>query len=428
MSSDPVHPAPPERVAEPAPPVVRRRTVVLVTASFVSLLLALLAAGAIPKVLTRRELAADARRVRDTPPQLYVDRPRAASEAPLSLAGTTQAFADSVIYARTSGYVSKRYVDIGDRVKAGQLLAEIESPEVDRQLVQARADLQQSQKNLDLQKANLELAGVSVERYQAADKEGAVAKETVDQQVAALKTARAAVAAAQANVDSNQANVERNEQLTSFERVVAPFAGVVTQRNVDVGALITAGSPTNNTSVAPTTVTGGANGLFEVAQTDTLRVFINVPQVYAPNVKTGMKARVRPRGQLDNPVEATVTRTANALDPGSRTLLAEVDVPNAAGRLLPGMFVYVDLNIAPGGSRFRVPATAVVFDARGTQVVTVAAGNKLHFQPVVLGRDFGDAIDVQAGLTGDEMVVRQPTVTQQEGQLVTPREEQVAAK
>jgi RND family efflux transporter MFP subunit len=378
-------------------------------------------------VRANRELNAEAQRVRDTPPQVLIDRPRTATEAALSLPGTTQAFADSIIYARTSGYVKKRYVDIGDHVKAGQLLAEIESPEVDRQLTQARADLEQSQKNLELQNANLELARVSVARYQAADKEGAVAKETVDQQVATLKTSQAAVAAAQANVNSNKANVERNEQLALFERVVAPFDGVVTQRNVDVGALITAGSPTNNVGVAPTNVTGGANGLFEVAQTDTLRVFVNVPQVYTPNVKVGLKARIRARGQLEHPFDATVARTAGALDPGSRTLLTEVDVPNQNGRLFPGMFVYVDFNIAPGGTRYRVPATAVVFDAQGTRVLTVEGG-KLRFRQVVLGRDFGDSIDVQAGLTGDEMVVRQPSVSQQEGQVVTPREEQLAAK
>ncbi len=257
-------------------------------------------------------------------------------------------------------------------------------------------------------------------RYQAADAESAVAKEAVDQSVAAVKTAQAAVAAAEANVESNTANVHRLQELTSFEHVVAPFAGTVIQRNVDVGALITAGSPTNNTAAAPTSVSGSANGLFEVAEIDALRVFVSVPQVFAPNVRAGVPVRVSVRGRLTQPVTGTVTRTANALDPGTRTLLAEVDIPNRSHELLPGMFVYVGFTIGPSGTRWRVPATAVVFDADGTRVVTVGGGHALHFLPVVLGRDFGDSIEIQAGLHGGDTIVRQPTVSLQEGQVVRP--------
>ena len=257
-------------------------------------------------------------------------------------------------------------------------------------------------------------------RYAAADAENAVAKEAVDQSVAAVKTAQAAVSAAEANVASNTANVQRLQELTSFERVVAPFAGIVIQRNVDVGALITAGSPTNNTAAAPTSVSGAPSGLFEVAQVDVLRVFVNVPQVYAPNVTRGLPVQVSVRGRLMQPVTGSVTRTANALDPGTRTLLAEADVPNASHELLPGMFVYVGFRIGPSGTRWRVPATAVVVDAEGTRVVIVGAANALHFQPVVLGRDFGDAMDIQAGLHGGESIVKQPTVSLQEGQVVHP--------
>jgi RND family efflux transporter MFP subunit len=311
-------------------------------------------------------------------------------------------------------------VDIGDQVTAGQLLAEIESPEIDQQLRQAQADLQQSTKNLDLQKANLDLARVTMARYQAADKEKAVAKEAVDQSVSASRTAQAAVAAAEANVASNKANVQRLQNLTSFQRVLAPFNGTVIQRNVDVGALITAGSPTDNTAVAPSSVTGGANGLFEIAQVDTLRVFVNIPQAYAPNVKVGLPVQVAVRGQLMQPVTGTVTRTANALDRGTRTLLTEVDIPNQSHRLLSGMFVYVRFKIRPSGTRWRVPATAVIFNAQGSRVAIVGEGNTLHFQQVELGRDFGSSIDIQTGLQGNETIVKQPTVSLQEGQLVTP--------
>jgi membrane fusion protein, multidrug efflux system len=399
---------------------MRSRTIATLGGTMLLFLIVLLVVGAVPRVRGSRALSAAAEDVRTAVPAIYVVQPAHAADADLSLAATTQAFQDAIVYARTSGYLSRRHVDIGDRVRAGQLLAEIASPEIDQQLTQARADLQQAEKSLDLQNATLELARVTMARYQAADAERAVAKEAVDQSVAAVKTAQAAVAAAEATVASNMANVRRLLELTSFERVVAPFAGTIIQRNVDVGALITAGSPTDNTSVAPTSISGAASGLFEVAQIDELRVFVNVPQAYAASVNVGTPVRVSVRGRLMEPVKGAVTRTANALDPGTRTLLVEIDIPNASHELLPGMFVYVGFTIGTSGVRWRVPATAVIFDAEGTRVVTVGAGNALHFQPVVLGRDFGDSIDVQAGLQGGETIVRQPTLSLREGQIVRP--------
>jgi membrane fusion protein (multidrug efflux system) len=401
-------------------PRSRTRTMIALGIGILGLLLILLAAGTVPRVRDRRALTVAANNAQNTILMVYVIRPQPASESGLSLAATTQAIQDAVIYARTSGYVSKRYVDIGDDVKTGQLLAEVESPEVEQQLSQARADLNQSEKNLELQKATLDLNRVTMERYQAADREQAVAKLLLDQSVSAYRTAQAAVAAAEANVESNRANVRRLEDLTSFQRVLAPFDGTVIQRNIDPGALITAGSPVNNTAVAPSTTTGGPNGLFEVAQIDSLRVFVNAPQAYAPNLKPGLPVQVTVRGRLMQPVTGQVTRTATALDPGTRTLLTQVDIPNQSRRLLPGMFVYVDFKIAPSGERWRVPATAVIFDAQGTRVVIVGEGNKLHFQHVELGRDFGVSIDIQAGLNGRETLVKQPTVSLQEGQLVEP--------
>jgi RND family efflux transporter MFP subunit len=408
----------------PDPPNARTRTIVGIGAGFLALFFVLLTVGTVPRIWSKRELAVAATDVQNRIQAMYVIRPVPAVEADLSLPATTQAIQDSIIYARTSGYVTKRHVDIGDQVRVGQLLAEIASPEIDQQLSQARADLEQSIKNLDLQKANLELARVTMERYKSADTEGAVAKLLVDQNVTAYQTAKASVAAAEAVVQSNQANVRRLEALTSFERVIAPFNGTVIQRNFDVGALVTAGSPVDNTAVAPSSVSGAPNGLFELAQIDVLRVFVNVPQPFAPNVKFGLPVQVTLRGQLMKPVAGAVTRTASALDPGTRTLLAQVDIPNRSHRLMPGMFVYVDFKIAPSGTRWRVPATAVMFNAQGTRVVIVGEGNKLHFQPVVLGRDFGMSIDIQAGLNGTELVLKQPTVSLQEGQVVEPMESQ----
>src|SRR5258705_13291706 len=342
-------------------PRARTRTVIVIGVGALVLFLVLLLVGVIPRVRNQRELAMAAQTVQTAVPEVYVIRPEPASGADVSLAATTQAIQDAIIYARTSGYLSKRYVDIGDSVKAGQLLAEIASPEIDQQLRQGQADLQQSEKNLDLQNASLDLARATMGRYEAADAEGAVAKQAVDQSVSASRTAQAAVAAAEANVQSNRANVQRLQELTSWQRVLAPFRGAVIQRNVDVGALITAGSPVNNTAVAPSSVTGVANGLFEIAQIDSLRVFVNVPQAYAPNVTVGLPVRVTVRGQLGQPVMGTVTRTAGAIDAGTRTLLTQVDIPNPSRRMLPGMFVYVEFKIGLSGTHWRGPATAPQF-------------------------------------------------------------------
>lgn len=407
------------RGSEPVPRA-RTRTMIVIGVVCLVTFLILLAVGAVPRVSNNHALAAAAENVRNAVPGVHVFQPTLAPDAGLVLAGTTQAIQDAIIYARTSGYLSKRHVDIGDHVQSGQLLAEIASPEVEQQLSQSRANLVQSEKNLDLQKATLDLARITMERYKAADAEKAVAIEAVDQSVGAFRTAQAAVAAAEANVASNQANVRQIEQLASFQRVVAPFSGTVIQRNVDVGALITAGSPTDNTAVAPTSVTGAANGLFEVAQVERLRVFVNVPQAFASNVRAGVPVQLTVRGQLEAPLAASVTRTSSALDPGTRTLLAQVDIPNPSGRLLPGMFVYVAFKIAPSGTRWRVPATAVIVDTQGTRVATIGAGNTIRFQQVTLGRDFGASIDIQAGLHGNETIVTQPAVSLREGQVVTP--------
>jgi RND family efflux transporter MFP subunit len=405
---------------ERAAPRARTRTMFAIAAGILGLFVVLLAVGAIARTRTDRELKAAAQTLQNAALQVAVIRPEPATQSDVTVAATTQAMEDTVVYARTTGYLTGRHVDIGDRVKAGQLLAEIASPEIDQQLEQANADYQQSEKMLEQQKSTLDLARATMTRYQAADAESAVSKEAVDQSVAAVRTAQAAVAAAEATVTSSGANVRRIQELTSFERIVSPFAGTIIQRNVDVGALIMAGSPTNNTAVAPSSVAGGANGLFEVAQIDWLRVFVNVPQAYAPDVRRGLPVSVSVRGQMMEPVTGTVTRTASALDPGTRTLLVEVDVPNPSHRLLPGMFVYAAFKVSVAGTHWRVPATAAIFDAQGTRVVLVGPGNKLHYQPVVFGRDLGASIDIQAGLSGGESIVKQPTVSLQEGQIVKP--------
>ena len=399
----------------PYPPVraVGTRTMAKIGLALFALCVTALVIGVVPRMRNGRALAAAAENVRTAVATVRVVRPEAAPETGLTLAATTQAIQDSVIYARTSGYVRRRYVDLGDRVTAGQVLAVIESPEIEQQLRQARADLLQAEKNRDLQLATLDLAEVMMERYRAADAEKAVAVEAVDQSIAAHRTAQAALAAAEASVESNHANVQRLVELASFQRVVAPYSGTIVRRNVDTGALVTAGSPLDNTAAAP-----GAPGLFGIAQLDRLRVFVNVPQAFAPNVRDGLPVAVRVRGRLEEPVAATVSRTAHALDPVTRTLLTQVDIPNPSSRLMAGMFIYVDFAIKPSGTRWRIPATAILIDAQGTRVATVGPAGAIHFQQVTLGRDFGASIDVQAGLTGNEVIVAHPTLSLREGQIV----------
>jgi len=410
-----------------APRRVRTRTILAIALVVLAVFVVFLVSGVAYRSARDHALASDASAAATTPPEVTVVHPVAAGPSVWSLPGTTQAIQDSIVYARVSGYLSKRYVDIGDVVKSGQLLAEIQSPELDQELSQAKANLQAAQKQLDLQKANLELARITMVRTREAAVGGAIAQETLDQAVAAFNVAQASVAAAQATIDSNAATVQQYQAMTAFERVVAPFDGIITQRNVDIGALITAGSPTDNTSAAPTSVTGAATGMFEVQQINTLRVFVNVPQVVAPNVTAGMTADVTIRGQLTSPVAVTVTRTANALDPGTRTLLTEVDIANSSHKLLPGAFVYVGFKAAPSGQRWILPATALIFNADGTQVMLFGLERKLHIQKVTVGRDFGGTIEIQTGLNGDETVVQQPDVSLQDGQVVTPVEAQTGA-
>lgn len=397
---------------------VRTRTVVAILIALLGVGLLLLVLGGVPRMRANHALAAAAKRVRNATPREYVVRVVPASAADLTLAGTTQAFQFATVYARTSGYVTRWLVDIGEPVRAGQLLAEIASPEVEQELKQAHAELRQAKRTLEQQMATRDFAHSTRGRYLAADVERAVAKEMVDQSGSALKTAEAAVAAAQANVASNAANARRLRELTGFQRVVAPFDGTVTRRNVDEGALITAGSPTS--TAAPGGANAAVSGLFDVAQIDMLRVFVNVPQSIAASIKIGMPVRIVVRGHAGEPFSGAVTRTANAIDPATRTLLVEIDIPNESHALFPGMFVNVSFSIAPAGIHWRVPATAVVIDDQGTRVAIVDPDNKIRFQSVVLARDFGDVVDIQDGLRGDETLVKQPRVSLREGQRVQP--------
>ncbi|HZC86278.1 MAG TPA: efflux RND transporter periplasmic adaptor subunit [Steroidobacteraceae bacterium] len=347
----------------------------------VALALLLAVWGILSRLSARNALDREAREA--AIPTVLTTRPRSGPAADtLVLPGSVQAYYEAPIYARTSGYLKTWYTDIGAAVKKGQLLAEIEAPEVDQQLRQAQADLGTA-------RANYELARTTNERWQ-----GLLATESVSQQDADQRAGDAAAkAAAQA---SAAANVARLRELEGFKRVVAPFNGVVTQRNTDVGALINAGQ------------TPGS-ALFRVADTHRLRIYVQVPQPYAAQISTGMSAVLEFTDHPGQHYSATVTSTAHALDAVSRTLQVELQIDNSRGELLPGSYVQVTFTMPPSPGTLRVPVNTVIFRGKSPQVATVDEGHHVRLRDIAEGRDFGTEIEVLAGIgPNDTLVVNPP--------------------
>jgi RND family efflux transporter MFP subunit len=311
----------------------------------------------------------------------------------LVLPGNIQSYVDSPIYARTNGYLKKWYKDIGSKVSQGELLAEIDTPEVDAQLAQARADLATAQ-------ANVKLAGITAGRYQDLLKSDSVSKQDVDNY-------NGDYAAKQAMVLSAAANLKRLEELESFKRVYAPFSGVLTKRNVDIGMLINAGNGGTST-----------REMFDLAQTDPLRVYVNVPQTYVDSIHDGMKACLELSEFPDRNFCGKVVRTAGAVDPATRTLLTEVDVPNPSKVLLEGEYAQVHFDAKSTGEHLSVPNNALLFRPDGTMVAVVDASNKVQFKKLTIGRDLGNSVEVVAGITSSDSFVINPPDSLEQGQQV----------
>ncbi len=383
----------------------------------------LLAAGIVPRLRRDAELrAAEDPQNHLLSVSVAVPRPAPATTE-LDLPGNIQAFQETPIYARVDGYLRQRSVDIGDRVEGGQVLAEIETPELDQQvsqaeaaLSQARASLAQAEASLQQMKANLELARISAERWGALLADGAVARQDVDERRSQYDAARASTDAARANVDAtranvaaNAANLQRLRALTSFKRVVAPYRGIITARTVDRGALIAAGS--SATSVP----------LFRIAETDTLRIFVNVPQTFVRSIAPGQGAKIVVREFPGRAFAGKVSRDASALDPTSRTLLTELLVPNTDLTLKPGMYAQVRFSVMGADPPVVIPATALVIRAEGPQVAVVRGDHTVHFQKVELGRDLGTTVEVVSGLKGDERLIVNVPDGLKEGITVRPQ-------
>lgn len=326
-----------------------------------------------------RTLTAVTRETRELAvPSVAVIAPeRGAPQQDIVLPGTMQAFTDAAIYARTNGYLRKWYVDIGGRVRAGQVLADIDTPEVDQQLEQARADLSTTE-------ANERLAQTTAERYRDLIKTDSVSKQDLDNANGSLEARSTAVTSA-------RANVRRLEQLHAFGRITAPFDGVLTVRNVDVGALIDSGS--------------NAKELFHVAAVHRLRVYVNVPETYSRAARVGMKAELSLSEFPGRPFTGTLARTAQSIDVASRTLLTEVDVDNPTGELLPGSYAEVHLKLPTEVTTMKLPVNAVIFRTEGVRVAVVSANGRVTLQPVTLGRDYGNSVEVVAGLAGTERII-----------------------
>jgi membrane fusion protein (multidrug efflux system) len=302
----------------------------------------------------------------------------------------------TLVYARASGYVRRWLVDIGDRVKRGQLLLQLDTPEVDQQLAQARASLSQTVAALAQAQANRDYAHVTERRQADLVAKSLIAAQDYDQARTQAAVADANVRAAQASVAAQRANAGNLAQLVSFGRVYAPFDGTITRRLVDVGTLVNAGSGSN------------AAALFEIAATDPMLAYVDVPQVFAPSVRAGADAKLTVKNFSGRVFAGRVTRTAGALDPTSRTLRTEVALPNRSGELLAGMFVQVSLDVAVSHLVVRVPASAIIADARGVHVALVDGSGKVHLVAVTPGLDNGSTVDVVAGLSGGEQVIATP--------------------
>jgi len=374
--------------APEVPPAPPKRALHLVGA----VLLVLIAAGAITLAMRANSESALAKDTEQTAiPFVAVVHP--ALEKPnedLVLPSTLQAFKESPIYARTNGYLINWTRDIGSQVKQGELLARIDTPEVDQELLQARAARQQAA-------AQLELAKISANRWDTLRKTDSVSQQEADTQNSGYRQA-------EANLEAADANVRRLEQLESFKNVYAPFTGVLTKRNVDPGALINAGA--------------GGREMFDLAQVDPIRVFVNVPQSYAPMIKVGLPADVELQEMPGKRFKGTIARTAEAIDPASRTLLTEVDVPNKGGELLPGSYAQVYFTIRKLGPALTIPVNAMLFRSEGAQVATVGGNGVVHLRRITIGRDYGSSLEVLSGVEPSDQIIVNPADSLESGQKV----------
>jgi multidrug efflux pump subunit AcrA (membrane-fusion protein) len=393
--------------SEPKRPIQHpsRKGIVIAVVVVVVLFVALLLVGLLPRRSKDKQMEARARQaaLADSVPTVNVSViGRADTTSDLSLPGSLQANREAAVYARATGYVKRWMVDIGARVHTGQLMAIIDAPDLDQQLAQSRETAAN-------QRAQLELNKVNLDRWKVLYHDSAVTRLELDQYQTNFNLSVASVAAA-------EADVRRLEALVGYEQILAPFDGVVTARNVEEGVFVTAGGTINSPLAAATggntltgNTTGGVTQLFTVARTDTVRVYIGVPQSYAPSVHRGLGALLEVAELPGHSFFGHVTRSANAVDGSSRTLLTEVDILNTTGELLPGMYAQVHFRFERASPPLLMPATALIFRLGGAQAAVVGADSVLRFANLRIGRDYGTVMEVDSGLTAGQYVVAQPS-------------------
>jgi RND family efflux transporter MFP subunit len=380
--------------AQPAPRVKRRGGARIVGMVIAAALLVAIAYGLHLRSASENKLTT----VTDDAAILSVDvvHPIAGSQAgDLALPGNVGAFTDTPIYSRTNGYLKKWYYDIGSHVRKGDLLAEVETPEVDQQLDQSRAELERMQ-------ANADLAGVTSNRWQALLAKHAVSQQEADQ-------ARSNYIAAQAAVHASDANVRRLQQLQSYERIVAPFDGVITARNTDVGDLIDAGSSSNN-----------PRELFHLDAVHRLRVFVAIPEVDSDSIHDGDQATLTQDANPDLKISGTIVRNSDAINQSTRTLNVEVDIDNSKGLLRPGAYVFVHFHLPAIGNSVTIPSNTLLFRAEGLRVGVVRDG-RVQLVPVTIGQDFGNSVEITSGLTPADEVILDPPDSLASGMQVHPQ-------
>jgi RND family efflux transporter MFP subunit len=362
----------------------------------------LIAQAAVSRVRQHARLQRSAVRAAEPLRVVLVSPQPPSHEQALVLPGTVEALRQTSLFARTNGYLQQRLVDIGDRVTAGQLLAVIETPELDQQLEQARANREQAQATLEQGQARLELARISLQRIRVLSPRGFVAPQDLDDKQAAYHAAVANVRAAQANIAQHEANIHRLRALKGFARVTAPFAGTITERRTEIGSLITAGN-------------GAGQALFTLAQSNPVRVMVAVPQGLTQAVQQGGAAWVSVRDFPGRPFAGKVTRDAHALDVGSRTLLTEVQVPNDDGALRPGMYAQVTLQVARPRPWLLLDASALLLTAGGPQVAVLGPDARIHLRQVFVDVDFGPELAISQGISVTDRIVKNPDSRLKEG-------------
>jgi len=401
------------------PPRTRLRPLLTFFAVLAIVVIVAVVAGLLPRLERQRGIQAAAELDRVQKLAVNVTAARLpGTDAPLDLPGDLQAMVESPIYARADGYLVKRNVDIGYRVKAGQVMAEIETPELDQQIQQARATLsnsvstlKESEAALTLANANLKLSQQTAQRWVVLEQRGAVSHQETDEKRADLEVKQAQVEAAQANIVSrrelitaNEANLHRLQEMKEFAHVTAPFDGIVTARNVDIGTLINSGNG------------GPARAMFSVAQVGTIRIFVNVPQAFVASIHDGGAAELRVQELPGQVFQATVSHFTHEVDTTSRSMLAILLVPNPRGTLLPGMYAQVRFPGAKSASgAVLIPGDALVLSSQGPRVAVVDSENRVQFHDVKVGTDYGNEVEIKSGLAPGDLVIMNPTDSVKDG-------------